>query len=97
MFRDPVEMRRTATSINWHPDGSTKIAVSYSVLNFQVFLVFFFLIGPILTYTRLICVDVTLICMTYYCMVICSHVNQISRTPISAPLGCQRNHMSGTL
>jgi hypothetical protein len=29
-------IKRTATSINWHPDGPTKIAVSYSILSFQV-------------------------------------------------------------
>jgi len=40
VFRDPNSIQkqsgmRTATSINWHPEGPTKIAVSYSVLNFQ--------------------------------------------------------------
>ncbi|CAM9816421.1 unnamed protein product [Heterosigma akashiwo] len=40
VFRDPNALgaqgaQRTATSINWHPEGPTKIAVSYSVLNFQ--------------------------------------------------------------
>eukprot|EP00903_Cladosiphon_okamuranus_P016093 g14855.t1 len=38
VFRDPNAVngiKRTATSINWHPDGPTKIAVSYSILNFQ--------------------------------------------------------------
>jgi|Transcript_18619 dynein intermediate chain 2 len=35
VFRDPNEIKRTATSINWHPEGPTKIAVSYSILNFQ--------------------------------------------------------------
>lgn len=34
VFRDPNEIKRTATSINWHPDGG-KMAVAYSVLNFQ--------------------------------------------------------------
>lgn len=34
VFRDPHNIKRTATSINWHPEGS-RIAVSYSVLNFQ--------------------------------------------------------------
>lgn len=32
VFRDPNAVngiKRTATSINWHPDGPTKIAVSY--------------------------------------------------------------------
>ena len=38
VFRDPNEIKRTATSINWHPDpaaANAKIAVSYSILNFQ--------------------------------------------------------------
>ncbi|CAE7742446.1 ODA6, partial [Symbiodinium microadriaticum] len=37
VFRDPNEVKRTATSINWHPDplAPAKIAVSYSILNFQ--------------------------------------------------------------
>merc|ERR1719453_1436800 len=35
VFRDPNAVKRTATRINWHPDGPTKIAVSYSILNFQ--------------------------------------------------------------
>ena len=35
VFRDPNEIKRTATSIDWHPEGPTKIAVSYSILNFQ--------------------------------------------------------------
>ncbi len=37
MFRDPNEIKRTVTSINWHPDpaATAKIAVSYSILNFQ--------------------------------------------------------------
>eukprot|EP00947_MAST-08B_sp_MAST-8B-sp1_P000862 g862.t1 len=42
VFRDPSPIKRTATSIDWHPDmqggggGSTgRIAVSYSILNFQ--------------------------------------------------------------
>ncbi|CAM9744463.1 unnamed protein product [Ascophyllum nodosum] len=41
VFRDPNGIKRTATSINWHPDGPTKIAVSYRhratcrILNFQ--------------------------------------------------------------
>lgn len=37
VFRDPNDVKRTATSINWHPDPSApaKIAVSYSILNFQ--------------------------------------------------------------
>lgn len=35
VFRDPCEVKRTATSVNWHPEGPHKIAVSYSVLSFQ--------------------------------------------------------------
>lgn len=37
VFRDPNEVKRTATSINWHPDPAApaKVAVSYSILNFQ--------------------------------------------------------------
>lgn len=37
VFRDPNETKRSATSINWHPDpvAQAKIAVSYSILNFQ--------------------------------------------------------------
>jgi dynein intermediate chain 2 len=36
VFRDPSPIKRNATSINWHPEiNSSKIAVSYSILNFQ--------------------------------------------------------------
>jgi len=35
VFRDPSDIKRTATSINWYPEGPSKIAVSYSILNFQ--------------------------------------------------------------
>jgi dynein intermediate chain 2 len=36
VIRDPSLIKRTATSINWHPEAnSSKIAVSYSILNFQ--------------------------------------------------------------
>lgn len=35
VFRDPSDVKRTATTINWHPEGPSKIAVSYSILNFQ--------------------------------------------------------------
>lgn len=34
VFRDPNTIKRTATSVNWQADG-TRIAVSYSILNFQ--------------------------------------------------------------
>src|SRR5690606_13680870 len=35
VFRDSIEIKRTATSINWHPEGASKIAVSYSILHFH--------------------------------------------------------------
>jgi len=36
VFRDQSEIKRSVTSINWHPEIKTsKIAVSYSILNFQ--------------------------------------------------------------
>eukprot|EP00164_Ancoracysta_twista_P002327 GFYU01003075.1.p1 GENE.GFYU01003075.1~~GFYU01003075.1.p1 ORF type:complete len:570 (+),score=204.31 GFYU01003075.1:231-1940(+) len=35
VFRDPNPIKRTATSISWYPDGAKKIAVSYSILQFQ--------------------------------------------------------------
>lgn len=37
VFRDPNEIKRTVTSINWHPDPAAppKLAVSYSILTFQ--------------------------------------------------------------
>lgn len=35
VFRDPNPIKRTATSIDWHPEGPSKIAVSYSILRFQ--------------------------------------------------------------
>ncbi|KAG7491374.1 hypothetical protein MATL_G00003000 [Megalops atlanticus] len=35
VFRDPNEIKRTATSLSWHPDGSRKLAVAYSCLEFQ--------------------------------------------------------------
>ena len=28
-------MKRTATSISWYPDGAKKLAVAYSMLEFQ--------------------------------------------------------------
>lgn len=37
MFRDPNEVKRTATSLSWHPDGGRKLAVAYSCLEFQKF------------------------------------------------------------
>ncbi|KAJ8390760.1 hypothetical protein AAFF_G00101400 [Aldrovandia affinis] len=35
IFRDPNEIKRTATSLSWHPDASRKLAVAYSTLEFQ--------------------------------------------------------------
>uniref|UniRef100_A0A8C7CFF0 Dynein, axonemal, intermediate chain 2b n=1 Tax=Oncorhynchus kisutch TaxID=8019 RepID=A0A8C7CFF0_ONCKI len=35
VFRDPNEIKRTATCLSWHPDGSCKLAVAYSSLGFQ--------------------------------------------------------------
>lgn len=35
MFRDPNDIKRTATSLSWYPDGTQKLAVSYSILEFQ--------------------------------------------------------------
>jgi len=34
-FRDPNELKRTATSLSWYPDGGKKLAVAYSNLEFQ--------------------------------------------------------------
>ncbi|EDO40075.1 predicted protein [Nematostella vectensis] len=35
VFRDENNIKRTATSISWYPDGTQKLAVAYSVLEFQ--------------------------------------------------------------
>ncbi len=36
VFRDPNPIKRSVTSINWHPEiSSSKIAASYSITNFQ--------------------------------------------------------------
>lgn len=35
VFRDPNEIKRSATHISWHPDSQNKVAVSYSILQFQ--------------------------------------------------------------
>ena len=35
VFRDPNKIKRTATKISWHPDGANKLAVSYSITQFQ--------------------------------------------------------------
>lgn len=34
-YRDPNDIKRTATSLSWYPDGARKLAVSYSILEFQ--------------------------------------------------------------
>ena len=36
LLRDPCPTRRTATTIDWHPDGPSRVAVAYSVMRFQV-------------------------------------------------------------
>ncbi|XP_073739247.1 dynein axonemal intermediate chain 2 isoform X2 [Callorhinus ursinus] len=35
VFRDPQEIKRSATHLSWHPDGNRKLAVAYSCLDFQ--------------------------------------------------------------
>lgn len=35
VFRDPNEVKRSATKLSWHPEGPNKLAVSYSILQFQ--------------------------------------------------------------
>jgi len=35
VFRDPNKNKRSANKLSWHPDGNHKIAVSYSVMQFQ--------------------------------------------------------------
>lgn len=37
VFRDPHDTKRTATSLSWYPDSSGKLAVAYSILEFQQF------------------------------------------------------------
>ena len=37
LFRDPHDTKRTATSLSWYPDSSGKLAVAYSILEFQQF------------------------------------------------------------
>lgn len=34
-LRDPNDIKRTAAKISWYPDGAQKLAVAYSVLEFQ--------------------------------------------------------------
>uniref|UniRef100_A0A8C4T7K8 Dynein intermediate chain 2, axonemal-like n=1 Tax=Erpetoichthys calabaricus TaxID=27687 RepID=A0A8C4T7K8_ERPCA len=35
VLKDPNDIKRTATSLSWHPDGGRKLAVSYCCLEFQ--------------------------------------------------------------
>ena len=35
VLRDPCRVRRGAQAVCWHPDGSSRLAVAYSVLEFQ--------------------------------------------------------------
>ncbi|KAI8806510.1 WD40-repeat-containing domain protein [Cladochytrium replicatum] len=35
VYRDPNEVKRAATQVSWYPDDGNKIAVAYSVLQFQ--------------------------------------------------------------
>ncbi|GMH43207.1 hypothetical protein BSKO_11129 [Bryopsis sp. KO-2023] len=35
VFKDPSNIKRGATYLNWHPDGSRKVAVAYSIMDFQ--------------------------------------------------------------
>eukprot|EP00049_Salpingoeca_infusionum_P018565 m.357810 g.357810 ORF g.357810 m.357810 type:complete len:572 (+) comp17943_c0_seq1:313-2028(+) len=35
VFRDPCDPHRSVTSMSWYPDGAKKLAVAYSVLEFQ--------------------------------------------------------------
>lgn len=34
-FRDPNEIKRTVSHISWYPDGGRKLAVAFSVMQFQ--------------------------------------------------------------
>ncbi len=35
VLRDPTGSRRSASTLNWHPDGLHKVVVAYSVMAFQ--------------------------------------------------------------
>jgi len=35
VFRDPCTPKRSVTSISWHPEGGKKVAIAYSILQFQ--------------------------------------------------------------
>lgn len=35
VLRDPSRLKRGAHALSWHPDGSTRLAVAYSILEFQ--------------------------------------------------------------
>ena len=36
VFRDPCPVKRSATTLHWHPEGHGKLAVAYSTMTFQV-------------------------------------------------------------
>lgn len=35
VYRDPCDQKRSATAMSWYPDQATKLAVAYSILEFQ--------------------------------------------------------------
>ncbi len=35
VLRDPNPHKRSVASVSWHPDGPTKVAVAYAILEFQ--------------------------------------------------------------
>ena len=35
LLKDPSEVKRTVTCVDWHMEGSSRIAVSYSITKFQ--------------------------------------------------------------
>lgn len=35
VFRDPNEAKRAVTHISWYPDGASRLAAAYSILEFQ--------------------------------------------------------------
>eukprot|EP00128_Syssomonas_multiformis_P018454 Colp12_sorted_trinity150504_noHs@34982 len=35
VFRDPSQIKRTATHLSWYPDDASRLAVAYSILEFQ--------------------------------------------------------------
>ena len=36
VFKDPEAVKRTVSSISWYPDGGKKLAVAFSIMQFQV-------------------------------------------------------------